>query len=230
MTAVLEAIGMEKRFPVKQQMLLRRRDTFQALQGIDLALYSGQTLGVVGESGSGKSTLLRLIAQIGDLQYGGRILYNGHEIRTIPYGAYYESICPVFQEPYLFYATLEDNICVGRPIPRDIYLDVIRKLNLEYLLDRYHGQELTQERMETLSGGERQRVALARAMVGRPSVYLLDEVTSALDQANAELVERLLLEEPSMVLHICHKPNPALRDRYDGIYELSDGVLTPVNP
>ena len=55
MTAVLEAIGMEKRFPVKQQMLLRRRDTFQALQGIDLALYSGQTLGVVGESGSGKS-------------------------------------------------------------------------------------------------------------------------------------------------------------------------------
>ena len=44
MTAVLEAIGMEKRFPVKQQMLLRRRDTFQALQGIDLALYSGQTL------------------------------------------------------------------------------------------------------------------------------------------------------------------------------------------
>ena len=81
-----------------------------------------------------------------------------------------------------------------------------------------------------LSGGMRRRVALARAMVGRPSGYLLDEVTSALDQANAELVERLLLEEPSMVLHICHKPNPALRDRYDGIYELSDGVLTPVNP
>lgn len=65
MTAVLEAIGMEKRFPVKQQMLLRRRDTFQALQGIDLALYSGQTLGVVGESGSGKSTLGEIF---GDLQ------------------------------------------------------------------------------------------------------------------------------------------------------------------
>ena len=62
MTAVLEAIGMEKRFPVKQQMLLRRRDTFQALQGIDLALYSGQTLGVVGESGSGKSTWERYLA------------------------------------------------------------------------------------------------------------------------------------------------------------------------
>ena len=207
-----------------------RAEELAILKDVCARFTAGRKYLITGESGSGKSTLLRLIAQIGDLQYGGRILYNGHEIRTIPYGAYYESICPVFQEPYLFYATLEDNICVGRPIPRDIYLDVIRKLNLEYLLDRYHGQELTPERMETLSGGERQRVALARAMVGRPSVYLLDEVTSALDQANAELVERLLLEEPSMVLHICHKPNPALRDRYDGIYELSDGVLTPVNP
>lgn len=207
-----------------------RAEELAILKDVCARFTAGRKYLITGESGSGKSTLLRLIAQIGDLQYGGRILYNGHEIRTIPYGAYYESICPVFQEPYLFYATLEDNICVGRPIPRDIYLDVIRKLNLEYLLDRYHGQELTPERMETLSGGERQRVALARAMVGRPSVYLLDEVTSALDQANAELVERLLLEEPSMVLHICHKPNPALRDRYDGIYELSDGVLTPVDP
>ena len=80
MTAVLEAIGMEKRFPVKQQMLLRRRDTFQALQGINLALYSGQTLGVVGESGSGKSTLLKAIAgllgQEGHIT-GGRIEFDG---------------------------------------------------------------------------------------------------------------------------------------------------------
>lgn len=76
MTAVLEAIGMEKRFPVKQQMLLRRRDTFQALQGIDLALYSGQTLGVVGESGSGKSTLGEIFGDLqqptsGDTGWGG---------------------------------------------------------------------------------------------------------------------------------------------------------------
>lgn len=188
---------------------------------------AGRKYLITGESGSGKSTLLRLIAQIGDLQYGGQILYNQHEIKRIPYHAYYEKVCPVFQEPYLFCATLKDNICVGRPISEDIYFDVIKKLNLEYLLNRYHDQELTPETMETLSGGERQRVALARAMVGRPSVYLLDEVTSALDQSNAELVERLLLEEPAMVLHICHKPNPALRSQYDGVYELSDGVLTP---
>ena len=188
---------------------------------------AGRKYLITGESGSGKSTLLRLIAQIGDVQYGGQILYNQHEIRSIAYDSYYEKVCPVFQDPYLFYATLEDNICVGRPISEDVYCGVIKKLNLEYLLKRYHNQELTPEIMETLSGGERQRVALARAMVGRPSIYLLDEVTSALDQGNAELVEQLLLKEPAMVIHICHKPNSAMATRYDGMYELANGMLTP---
>lgn len=190
---------------------------------------AGRKYLITGKSGSGKSTLLRLIAQIGDAQYGGQILYNQHEIRSIAYESYYEKVCPVFQTPYLFYATLEENICLGRPISKEVYYDVTRKLNLEYLLERYHGQELTPEMMDSLSGGERQRVALARAMVGRPSIYLLDEVTSALDQSNSAMIERLLLNEPAMVLHVCHKPNPALIPRYDGIYELADGILCSKN-
>ena len=82
MTAVLEAIGMEKRFPVKQQMLLRRRDTFQALQGIDLALYSGQTLGVVGESGSGKSNFGRDIWRSAAAYIGNRAIQR-QDIRSL---------------------------------------------------------------------------------------------------------------------------------------------------
>lgn len=186
---------------------------------------AGRKYLITGKSGSGKSTLLRLIAQIGDTQYGGEILYNQHEIRSIAYGSYYEKVCPVFQTPYLFYATLADNICLGRPISKDVYDDVIKKLNLEYLLERYHNQELTPEIMDSLSGGEQQRVALARAMVGRPPIYLLDEVTSALDQSNSAMIEQLLLSEQAMVFHVCHKPNPALIPQYDGIYELADGIL-----
>lgn len=181
---------------------------------------------VTGESGSGKSTLLRLIARIGDMQYRGSIYCDRHEIRSIAYNSYYEKICPVFQEPYLFYATLRDNICLGRPISETIYDDVIKKLNLEYLIERYHEQEITPEIMENLSGGERQRVSLARAMVGQPAAYLLDEVTSALDHDNAEMVERLILSEPAMVVHICHKPNPDLISQYDARYELVDGRLS----
>ena len=101
MTAVLEAIGMEKRFPVKQQMLLRRRDTFQALQGIDLALYSGQTLGVVGESGSGKSTLGEIF---GDLQQptSGIVRYKGQDIRSLgekEYRRFRRNVQYIFQNP-----------------------------------------------------------------------------------------------------------------------------------
>ena len=99
MTAVLEAIGMEKRFPVKQQMLLRRRDTFQALQGIDLALYSGQTLGVVGESGSGKSTLGEIFGDLqqptsGIVRYKGRISAHWEKRSTGAFAA----MCNIFSK------------------------------------------------------------------------------------------------------------------------------------
>ncbi len=195
------------------------------LKDVSACFAEGKKYLITGESGSGKSTLLRLIAQIGDLGYNGRILYNQREIGTISYETYYGKICPVFQESYLFYATLEENICLGREISREIYNEVIHKLNLGYLLERYQDREFTPEIMETLSGGERQRVALARAMVGRPSVYLLDEVTSALDQSNAETVEQLLLKETAMVIHVCHKPNPAIAAQYDGVYEMAGGEL-----
>lgn len=190
---------------------------------------AGKNYLITGESGSGKSTLLRLIAQIGTLRYAGKIFYNRQEIKTLTDASYYEKVCPVFQEPYLFHATLEENICLGRDIPKETYLSVIENLNLGYLLRRHHNQELTPEIIQTLSGGERQRVALARAMVGHPSVYLLDEVTSALDQENAELVERLLLQQDAAVLHVCHKPTPALLDRYDAVFRMTDGKLVSLS-
>ena len=116
----------------------------------------------------------------------------------------------------------------GRDIPEELYQDVIAKLHLGYLLDRCGGQELTPEVVEHLSGGERQRVALARAMVGKPAVYLLDEVTSALDRENSERVERLLLQEDAAVVHVCHKPNEALLALYNGHFSLQSGVLQAV--
>lgn len=179
---------------------------FQILHDVSAVFRAGEKYIVTGESGSGKSTLLRLLAQVGDLGYTGGIRLNQNEARQTAPGGYYAKVCPVFQEPYLFRASLRENILLGREIPEETYLDVIEKLHLAYLLDRCGGQELTPEVVEQLSGGERQRVALARAMVGKPAVYLLDEVTSALDQENSERVERLLLEEDAAVIHICHKP------------------------
>lgn len=126
----------------------------------------------------------------------------------------------------MFHATLEENILLGRPVSKNTYAAVIKKLNLQYLIERYQGQEITPEIMEQISGGERQRVALARAMVGKPQVYLLDEVTSALDASNSEAIEQMLLREDAMVIHICHKSNPKLLPLYDGRFTMRGGRLS----
>ena len=201
-------------------------DELQILQGVTATFEAGKNYLISGESGSGKSTLMRLISQIGDLNYTGSITYNGENLRDVSPETYYQRVCPVFQEPYLFHATLEENILLGRSISKDTYASVIKKLNLEYLIERYQGQEITPEIIEQISGGERQRVALARAMVGNPEVYLLDEVTSALDASNSEAIEEMLLREDAMVIHICHKSNPKLLSLYNDKFIMSDGSLS----
>lgn len=201
-------------------------DELQILQGVTATFEAGKNYLISGESGSGKSTLTRLISQIGDLNYTGNIICNGENLREVSAETYYQRVCPVFQEPYLFHATLEENILLGRSISKDTYATVIKKLNLEYLIARYQGQEITPEITEQISGGERQRVALARAMVGNPEVYLLDEVTSALDAGNSEAIEEMLLHEDAMVIHICHKSNPKLSGLYDSTYIMECGKLS----
>ena len=201
-------------------------DGLRILNGVTATFEAGKNYLITGESGSGKSTLMRLISQIGDLNYTGNITCNGKDLRNASPDAYYQRVCPVFQEPYLFHATLEENIRLGRSISEVTYLDIIRKLNLEYLIDRYQAHEITAEILEQLSGGERQRVALARAMVGTPEVYLLDEVTSSLDAGNSEAIEEMLLHEDAMVIHICHKSNPKLLSMYQGQFVMHNGLLT----
>ena len=201
---------------------------FKILRSVSAEFRAGKKYIISGESGSGKSTLLRLLAQVGDLGYTGMIRLNRTDVRSVSLADYYQVVCPVFQEPYLFCASLRENILLGRDISERTYQDIIEKLNLTYLVNRYGGQELTPEVMEQLSGGERQRVALARAMVGEPAVYLLDEVTSALDQENSERVERLLLRSGAVVIHVCHKPNAELLPLYDVRFVLANGSLREI--
>ncbi|MCD8068113.1 MAG: ABC transporter ATP-binding protein/permease [Lachnospiraceae bacterium] len=156
---------------------------------------------------------------------GGAIFYNETAADKMPDSVYYKHICPVFQEPYLFCMTFRENILLGRDIPETVYREVTERLKLDYLLRRYEGQEISPEIVEQLSGGEKQRVALARAMVGRPDLYLSYEVTSALDEKNAENVERILLEEDAMVIMISHKPSGRLMERYTEHLVMEEGRL-----
>ncbi len=213
------------------------------LKNISHTFRAGEKYLITGENGSGKSTLMRLLSRTldqptagteGDDDGGGPVLhngrngvifYNGKNADKVPDSLYYRHICPVFQEPYLFYMTFQENILLGRDIPEEVYREVIERLKLGYLLERYKGREISPEIVEQLSGGEKQRVALARAMVGRPDVYLCDEVTSALDEKNGENVESILLGEDAMVIMISHKPSAGLLGRYTEHLIMDEGCL-----
>lgn len=198
----------------------------QLLQDISLTLGAGEKLLVTGGSGSGKSTLLNLIARAGAEPCGGAMRYNGMPARACSAEGWRRSLCLVPQQPFLFYATLEENICLGRDIAPELYRRVVQALRLDELLTRYHGQTMTPERVQNLSGGERQRVALARALVGQPDVLLLDEPTSAQDPDIARAIETLLLDCPAAVIHVSHRPSPELAGRYDGHCRMEGGRLT----
>lgn len=217
---------MDKIQQISLEQVSCRIGEVEILKDISACFEAGKKYLIMGSSGSGKTTLLKLLARIGGMEYDGRITCDEKEIKEFTKHSFYKQVGMVFQETYLFHATLEENILLGRDISRERYQEIIEKLNLGYLISRYSGQEITPEIMEKLSGGERQRVGLARVMVGNPVVYLLDEVTSALDTVNSELVERLLLEEDALVIHVCHKPNRKLADRYDGSYRMEAGRLS----
>ena len=106
-------------------------------------------------------------------------------------------------------------VCSILGIKNSDYEAILKKLNLGYLLERFSDVELDTEMVAKLSGGEKQRIALARAMVGKPQVYLLDEITSSLDEQNAREMEEILLAEDAMVLYVCHKIIPELKGQYE---------------
>lgn len=195
------------------------------LDNINIKLHKNGRYIINGTSGSGKSTLLRLIGRVGNEDYDGRITLNGRNVKDIDSKVYHSLICEVFQSPYLFYATLKENILLGRNVTDSHYYDIVKKMNLGYLLDRFKDKEMDEQSIEHLSGGEKQRIAIARAMIGKPQVYLLDEITSALDGENALDIEKILLQEDAMIVHVCHKPNLELLSQYNAAFKIEKGMM-----
>ena len=187
------------------------------LKDFSATFLKGKKYMLTGQSGSGKSMVLRLLGKLLDEQYEGNVLVNRTDFDKLDEETFYQKVGIVSQEPYLFWASMEENILLGRQISKEDYLEVVQKLNLEYLLKRFECQSLDEESVSRLSGGEKQRIALARAMVGKPEIYLLDEVTSSLDEQNAGEIEEILLQENAMIIYACHKMIPELKAKYDTI-------------
>ena len=198
--AVIATEGLKVLFPVKAAtgIIFRKTVSYvRAVDGVDLTVHEGQTVGVVGESGSGKTTLglalLRLIKSEGSIKFGGR------EIQ----GASFEALRPlrremqiVFQDPF---ASLSPRLSVGQIVEEGMRVHGLggdleeRRALISGALEEVGIDPASQDRYpHEFSGGQRQRVAIARAMVLNPRLVVLDEPTSALDMSvQAQIIDLL---------------------------------------
>ncbi|WP_086734619.1 NHLP family bacteriocin export ABC transporter peptidase/permease/ATPase subunit [Streptomyces glaucescens] len=159
------------------------------LTGFDLTVGPGQQVALVGGSGSGKSTVSRLIAGL-YTPWEGVIRIDGQRLEDIPRGALAASVSFVDQDVFLFEGTVRDNVALWDPsVPDDAVEEALRDAALYDVVMRRPGgiRSRVEQEGRNFSGGQRQRLEIARALVRRPSILVLDEVTSALD-AETELV------------------------------------------
>jgi ABC-type multidrug transport system fused ATPase/permease subunit len=166
------------------------------LEGIDLELQPGRTVALIGHTGSGKTTLASLVPRFYDVT-SGRITIDGLDVRDAKLTSLRREIGIVAQDPFLFSATVRENIAFGRPDATDEKVEEAARLAqaAEFIDDLPEGYEtVIGERGITLSGGQRQRIAIARALLLDPRILLLDDATASVD-ATTEARIRLGLRQ-----------------------------------
>jgi ATP-binding cassette, subfamily B, bacterial len=179
------------------------------LDDVSMQIPSGKLCAIVGASGSGKSTLADLLLRFYDPHFGS-IAVDGTNLRDLRLNDLRNAIALVEQTPFLFRATIRENIAYAKP---NATLDEIRSAAREAAIHDFiellpQGYEtIVGERGSTISAGERQRIALARALLRDPAILILDEPTAALDPASEAAVSRAMAKSlrGRTVLVITHR-------------------------
>ena len=202
----------------------------EILHDIDLEVRRGEMLALVGPSGAGKSTLVNLLPRFYDVS-SGRILIDGHDLRSLTLDSLRKQIAQVTQETILFNDTVRNNIAYGQPdIPKEQVEQAARHaLAHDFILRMPQGYDtIIGEKGFRLSGGERQRIAIARAILKNAPILILDEATSALDSESESLVQIALsnLTQGRTTVVIAHRLSTVRRA--NRIVVLEDGHITAI--
>jgi subfamily B ATP-binding cassette protein MsbA len=204
----------------------------EVLHGVSLRIGAGEVVALVGPSGAGKTTIASLLPRFWDVT-GGRITFDGIEIRDLSLAELRGAIGIVPQEPTLFSGTIRENIAYAGigddgSLPTDDAIRAAAKAAhaVEFIERLPEGFETrVGERGVKLSGGQRQRIAIARVFLKNPALVILDEATSSLDSESERLVEQAMedLLRARSTLIIAHRLSTVLRA--DRVVVIDRGVI-----
>lgn len=198
------------------------------IQGLNIAIPAGSSLGILGPVGSGKSTLVKLLTGTYKPS-SGKILIDGNDLNLLPKSSLFDAFAVVTQEPFIFSSTIRENISLGNPSATDeevLYFARLAGLDKDIESFPEGINTIVGERGVTLSGGQKQRVAIARALIHKPKILILDDPFSSVDaETEAIILQNIFTEIVNTTIIIISNRISSI-ERCESIVLLEDGKIT----
>jgi ATP-binding cassette subfamily C protein len=203
-------------------------DEKQVFNHLDFVIAKGKKYLLRGPSGSGKPPVLKLLSlsQAYD-DFEGDILIDDVDLNSIRYESFNAAVGFIYQDVFLFEATLNENVTLFKPYEPAWIESVIQRSGLTDFLEKHDHQLDTMivDNGKNLSGGERQRVSIARALCKNAELLLIDEATASLNEDLGRAIEETIIDLDATVVAISHRYYPGISEKYDYVLELKDGYI-----